>query len=286
MSELKLRTFMRSIPAVATEDGAGVKLKRALGQNQSESSRLDPYLMMDVFFSNNPDDYIAGFPAHPHRGFETITYMLEGHMLHEDHMGNKGDLTTGGIQWMTAGRGIIHSEMPQQTDGKMRGFQIWLNLPKEEKMKKPSYQNFKANELPSIRLKEGGNIVLIAGTLDLEGKTLHSPVQATRTRPLIADLSLEPNSELQLPIEASLQAMLYAFEGELNINGDTLQFDSSAILSDGDYIRIKAGPKGGRAMLLAGKPLNEPVVQYGPFVMNSIDEINQAISDYNEDRFV
>lgn len=285
VSELKQRTITRLLSAVATEDGAGVKLKRALGQRQSAESRLDPYLMMDVFFSDNPDDYIAGFPSHPHRGFETITYMLEGHMLHQDHMGNKGDLKTGGIQWMSAGRGVIHSEIPQQTDGRMRGFQIWLNLPKEEKMKPAAYQNFDADQLPGIELTNGSRIILIAGSLTLEDHIYSSPVQSSRTQPLIADLQLAPDSEMLLPIAAGLNALLYSFEGELSVNGQRLPFDSSAILSDGDFVTLKAGPQGGRAMLLAGKPLNEPVVQYGPFVMNTEQEIRAAIDDYNRGTF-
>lgn len=284
MHNLKQRSITRVIPAVATQDGAGVKLKRALGQSQSADSRLDPYLMMDVFFSDNPDDYIAGFPSHPHRGFETITYMLEGHMLHRDHLGHQGDLKTGGIQWMTAGRGVIHSEMPQQTDGRMRGFQIWLNLPREEKMKPAAYQNFSADQLPVIHTG-AGRVVLIAGSLTLAGETYRSPVQASRTQPLIADIAPEPGAELVLPIINGLNAMLYGFEGEISVNGQTLPADSSAVLGDGDYVTLKSGPQGGRAMLLAGKPLHEPVVQYGPFVMNTADEIREAIDDYNAGRF-
>lgn len=286
MHNLKQRAITRIIPAITTQDGAGVKLKRALGQSQSADSRLDPYLMMDVFFSDNPDDYIAGFPSHPHRGFETITYMLEGHMLHQDHLGNKGDLKTGGIQWMTAGRGVIHSEMPQQTDGQMRGFQIWLNLPREEKMKPASYQNIGAAQLPVIRPAGGGRIVLIAGSLTIDGETYSSPVQAKQTQPLIADIAPEPGSEVRLPIVNGLNAMLYGFEGEISVNGQVLPPDSSAVLGDGDFVTLKAGPEGGRAMLLAGKPLHEPVVQYGPFVMNTAEEIRQAIDDYTAGRFI
>lgn len=283
MSSQQYRSIRQVFPALATQDGAGVSLKRALGQ--TDSQRMDPYLMMDVFFSDDPQDYIAGFPDHPHRGFETITYMLEGNMLHEDHAGNRGELKTGGIQWMTAGRGIIHSEMPQQVDGEMRGFQIRLNLPRSEKMKPPSYQNFDAEQLPNISLLEQGQIILIAGSLTLDGDTYTSPVQAHATQPLIADIRLEGHGEVHLPIPAGLNALLYLFEGEIDVGDHTLQFDQTAILSDGDMVHLKADVLGGRVMLLAGKPLNEPIVQYGPFVMNSVEEIKQAIDDYNNGEF-
>lgn len=278
------RQIAAVFPAMPTQDGAGVSLKRALGQ--SDRQRMDPYLMMDVFFSNDPKDYLAGFPSHPHRGFETITYMLEGNMLHEDHAGHRGELKTGGIQWMTAGKGIIHSEMPQQVDGAMRGFQIWLNLPSAEKMKAPAYQNIEAANLPKIPLAQGGEIVLIAGQLELDGKRYQSPVQASVTRPLIADIRLEAGEEVELPISEALNALLFLFEGEAEVEGKKLNFDQSALLTSGNSLRLKAGERGGRAMLLAGKPLNEPVVQYGPFVMNSVEEIRQAIDDYNSGRFV
>lgn len=278
------RQIAAVFPAMPTQDGAGVSLKRALGQ--SDRQRMDPYLMMDVFFSNDPKDYLAGFPSHPHRGFETITYMLEGNMLHEDHAGHRGELKTGGIQWMTAGKGIIHSEMPQQVDGAMRGFQIWLNLPAAEKMKAPAYQNIEAANLPKIPLAQGGEITLIAGTLELGETHYQSPVQASATRPLIADIRLEAGEAVELPIPEELNALLFLFEGEAEVEGQKLNFDQSALLTAGNTLRLKAGERGGRAMLLAGKPLNEPVVQYGPFVMNSVEEIRQAIDDYNSGRFV
>ncbi len=283
MSSQQYRTVKQILHAQATQDGAGVSLKRALGQ--TDGQRMDPYLMMDVFFSDDPQDYLAGFPNHPHRGFETITYMLEGNMLHEDHAGNRGELKSGGIQWMTAGKGIIHSEMPQQLDGQMRGFQIWLNLPRAEKMKPASYQNFSAEELPNISLLESGQIVLIAGTLTIDGETYTSPVQAHVTQPLIADIDLSPHGEIHIPIPAGMNALLFLFEGEIEIDDHTLLFDQTAILSDGDMVHLKADILGGRVMLLAGKPLHEPIVQYGPFVMNTIEEIQQAIDDYNSGQF-
>ena len=283
MSSQQYRTVKQILHAQATQDGAGVSLKRALGQ--TDGQRMDPYLMMDVFFSDDPQDYLAGFPNHPHRGFETITYMLEGNMLHEDHAGNRGELKSGGIQWMTAGKGIIHSEMPQQLDGQMRGFQIWLNLPRAEKMKPASYQNFSAEQLPNISLLESGQIVLIAGTLTIDGETYTSPVQAHVTQPLIADIDLSPHGEIHIPIPAGMNALLFLFEGEIEIDDHTLLFDQTALLSDGDMVHLKADILGGRVMLLAGKPLHEPIVQYGPFVMNTIEEIQQAIDDYNSGQF-
>lgn len=283
MSSQQYRTVKQILHAQATQDGAGVSLKRALGQ--TDGQRMDPYLMMDVFFSDDPQDYLAGFPNHPHRGFETITYMLEGNMLHEDHAGNRGELKSGGIQWMTAGKGIIHAEMPQQLDGQMRGFQIWLNLPRAEKMKPASYQNFSAEQLPNISLLESGQIVLIAGTLTIDGETYTSPVQAHVTQPLIADIDLSPHGEIHIPIPAGMNALLFLFEGEIEIDDHTLLFDQTALLSDGDMVHLKADILGGRVMLLAGKPLHEPIVQYGPFVMNTIEVIQQAIDDYNSGQF-
>ena len=206
-------------------------------------------------------------------------------VLHEDHAGNRGELKSGGIQWMTAGKGIIHSEMPQQLDGQMRGFQIWLNLPRAEKMKPASYQNFSAEQLPNISLLESGQIVLIAGTLTIDGETYTSPVQAHVTQPLIADIDLSPHGEIHIPIPAGMNALLFLFEGEIEIDDHTLLFDQTAILSDGDMVHLKADILGGRVMLLAGKPLHEPIVQYGPFVMNTIEEIQQAIDDYNSGQF-
>lgn len=237
------RRIATVLPAIATQDGAGVSLKRALGQ--SDRQRMDPYLMMDVFFSQDPKDYLAGFPSHPHRGFETITYMLEGNMLHEDHVGHRGELKTGGIQWMTAGRGIIHSEMPQQVDGAMRGFQIWLNLPRDEKMKAPAYQNIEADGLPKIALSKGGEITLIAGTLELNEKRYQSPVQASVTQPLIADVHLAPDEEVELPIPEELNALLFLFEGNVEVEGQSLHSDQSALLTSGSTLRLKAGKSAG-----------------------------------------
>ncbi|PSJ42433.1 quercetin 2,3-dioxygenase [Zobellella endophytica] len=271
-------------PAMETRDGAGVRLQRALGQHQDQ--RMDPYLMMDHFSSIDAADYIAGFPDHPHRGFETITYMLDGHMLHQDHMGNQGHLKAGDLQWMTAGRGVIHSEMPQQEAGRMRGFQIWLNLPAALKMQPASYQDIPGASLPRAPLDGGGELILLAGELELAGQRLRGPIHSEHTRPLIADIRLAPGGGLSLPLAAELNALVYGFEGEARIAGQVLSGEHCALLGAGDRLELAAGEAGARLLLLAGRPLHEPVVQYGPFVMNSVAEIEQAIMDYRAGKLV
>ncbi len=275
------RTLQQVIPSVISSDGAGVKLRRSLGSTQNV--RLDPFLMLDEFSSDNPDDYIGGFPSHPHRGFETVTYMLDGHMLHEDHLGNRGDLKSGDVQWMTAARGIIHSEMPQQESGRMRGFQLWINLPSKEKMKPAAYQDIPAAQVPNVTLANGGRVKVIAGTLDADGKTTPGPINGkTRisTDPLYFDVELPAGARFEHAVNASYNAFLYVFEGDASVAGKRLARFSAGILSLGEKIEVTAGDKGARFILLAGKPLREPVVQYGPFVMNTREEIEQAILDY------
>ncbi|MDV2078574.1 pirin family protein [Marinobacter xestospongiae] len=271
------RTIKQQIAALATSDGAGVRIKRSLGQSQAV--RMDPLLMLDEFGSEQAADYIAGFPAHPHRGFETVTYMLEGHMLHEDHLGNRGNLQTGGVQWMTAGRGIIHSEMPQQEKGLMRGFQLWLNLPAAEKMKPAGYRDIQADEIPTLELP-GATIKLIAGSLTLAGERHQGAVVGGSTCPLYLDLTLPPNGNLTLPVEPALNAMVYLYQGQASVAGEALQTSAASLLSEGDQLTVSAGGDGARVLLIAGKPIGEPIVQYGPFVMNSRDEIEQALQDY------
>lgn len=259
--------------AISARDGAGVTLKRALGARPE--LRLDPYLMMDAFSSDDPDDYIAGFPAHPHRGFETITYIIDGHMKHKDHLGNEGDLKAGGVQWMTAGRGIIHEEMPQQNDGLLRGFQIWLNLPAKDKMQPAHYADVAAAAMPWQTLAAGGEIKLIAGTQT--GNQLLADASRV-TAPIIADVKLVAGEE-SLTLPPAHQALVFVFEGAVSIAGQGLKELDAAILSAGDSLTLTAD-KPARVLLIAGVPLNEPVVQYGPFVMNTAAEIDQAISDY------
>jgi redox-sensitive bicupin YhaK (pirin superfamily) len=280
---MNARTVSRLIPAVATQDGAGVRLQRVLGARPE--SRLDPLLMLDAFSSDDPDDYIAGFPAHPHRGFETVTYILDGHMLHEDHLGHRGDLTAGGVQWMTAGRGIIHSEMPQQTAGRLRGFQLWLNLPAREKMKPASYRDIPAEDIPLLRHAGGAAIKVIAGALTLGGATVTGPIHGGSTAPLYYDVTLAPGAELELPLPAGHNCLLYVFEGSLALGETAVPQATAAILSDGDYLPLSGRADGGRCLVVGGKPLREPVVQYGPFVMNSPQEIQQAFADYRRTAF-
>jgi quercetin 2,3-dioxygenase len=279
MSDSKhLRTVARILPAMNTSDGAGVRLRRSIGSG--EDTRLDPFLMLDEFSSDNPGDYIAGFPSHPHRGFETVTYILDGHMRHEDHLGNQGDLQSGGVQWMTAGRGIIHSEMPQQEEGCMRGFQLWINLPAKEKMKAAGYRDIAPNEIPVLELEQGGRIKIIAGEIQYNQQQLRGPIYGLTTEPLYLDVSLAPSASIQLPVDARLNAMIYVFEGDANIAKTALTTHCAVFLSEGESVKITANDKGVRFLLLAGLPLHEPIVQYGPFVMNTVTEIKQAIHDY------
>jgi quercetin 2,3-dioxygenase len=279
---MSARTLQRVIKSIATSDGAGVKLRRSIGQ--SRGLYHDPFLMLDEFSSENPGDYIAGFPAHPHRGFETVTYLLDGHMLHEDHLGHRGDLKSGGVQWMTAGRGIIHSEMPQQLEGRMRGFQLWINLPANEKMKPAAYRDVDPSEIPALPLPGGGTVKVIAGRAEINGQEIPGPIQPGTTDPLYLDVALPPGATFSQAVPADYNAFLYVFEGAVSVgNGDTartLEMGSAGILSEGDRIEVKAGPNGARLLVLAAKPLREPVVQYGPFVMNTREEIEQAIRDY------
>jgi redox-sensitive bicupin YhaK (pirin superfamily) len=277
------RTVREIIASVPASDGAGVKLRRSLGR--ADHLRLDPFLMLDEFSSENPDDYVAGFPAHPHRGFETVTYMLDGHMRHEDHLGNTGDLRSGGVQWMTAGRGIIHSEMPQQERGRMRGFQLWINLPAREKMKPAGYRDIQAGEIPVAGLAGGGRAKVVAGTLHAGGVPTPGPIQGLSTDPLYLDVELPPGAAFSQPVGADYNAFVYVFEGDLAIGGRPVPAHAGAALSRGDLVEATAGPQGARFLVLAARPLGEPVVQYGPFVMNTRAEIEQAIRDYQSGRF-
>jgi redox-sensitive bicupin YhaK (pirin superfamily) len=245
--------------------------------------------MLDEFSSDNPGDYIAGFPSHPHRGFETVTYLLDGHMLHEDHLGNRGDLKSGGVQWMTAGRGIIHSEMPQQLEGRMRGFQLWINLPAAEKMKPAGYRDIEPAEIPVAAVPGGGTVKVIAGVVDLGGVTTAGPIQGLTTDPLYLDVALPAGARVSLPVKSGYNAYVYPYEGSVAVGAPqaarVLERGHGGMLSDGDRIELEAGAEGTRALVLAAKPLREPVVQYGPFVMNTREEIEQTLRDYQNDDF-
>lgn len=274
------RQLQQILQGRETSDGAGVRIKRSLGQNQH--ARFDPFLMLDEFGSSSADDYIAGFPAHPHRGFETVTYMLEGHMLHEDHMGNKGHLRNGDVQWMTAGRGIIHSEMPQQEQGLMRGFQLWLNLPAAEKMKPAHYRDIPAAHIPTAELPGGGQIKVIANTAVVSNNIVSGPIQGLSTEAIYWDIHLPINAVFNHAIPGEHNTFIYVYEGDVAIGEDKrkLTQGNAGLLSKGDELRVEALQENTRFLVISGKPLKEPIVQYGPFVMNTTDEIEQAIQDY------
>ena len=277
---MSTRSLQTVIESVAASDGAGVRLRRSLGSTRN--LRFDPFLMLDEFFSDDPEDYLAGFPAHPHRGFETVTYMLDGHMRHEDSFGNRGDLGPGDVQWMTAARGIIHSEMPQQTEGRMRGFQLWINLPGREKMKPAAYRDIPSSRIPSVALDGGGELRVIAGEFRQGETVTQGPIGGLSTEPLYFDLRLPAQAVAAIATPHGHNAFLYVYEGEAGVGSDgrPLPFRSAGLLTPGDDVRVLAGPRGVRLLLLAGRPIGEPVVQYGPFVMNTREEIEQAIDDY------
>ena len=285
---MKTRTLQQIIPAIATSDGGGVKLRRSLGQSQS--LRVDPFLMLDEFSSANADDYIAGFPSHPHRGFETVTYMLDGHMLHQDHLGNKGEVQSGGAQWMTAGRGIIHSEMPRQESGRMRGFQLWINLPAKEKMKPAHYQDIQPDQIPLLALPDGGELKVIAGCVELDDNLVTGPIQSLTTQVLFLDVRLPADGQFNQPIDPQHSAFVYPYEGKVEIGAAhqsrTLAPQTAGELSNGERIEIRTTDQPAAFLVLAGRPLREPVVQYGPFVMNTREEIEQALSDYRNGQLI
>ena len=278
------RSVTQVVGAEDTSEGAGVRLRRSIGTSTLDS--LDPFLLLDEFKSDRPDDYIAGFPEHPHRGFETVTYMLAGSMLHQDHKGNMGHLVAGSVQWMTAGRGIIHSEMPQQKDGLMWGFQLWVNLPAREKMREPRYQDIPPEKIPDVARPDGARIRVIAG----EAEGVRGPVSGIVTEPLYLDVALPAGGRFQQPIPRDRNAFLYVFEGEGSFGGDadarSLRSGQLGVLGEGDSLAARAGESGVRFLLLAAKPLGEPVARYGPFVMNTRAEIRQAIQDLETETFV
>ncbi len=274
------RTVERLVAGQATSDGAGVKLSRLLTQNLQH--RLDPFLMLDAFGSDQADDYIAGFPDHPHRGFETITYMIAGRMRHRDSAGHEGLLENGGVQWMTAAKGVIHSEIPQQESGVMEGFQLWLNLPRRDKMNTPWYRDFKNADLPKFVTEEGVAVTVIAG----ESHGLRGAVTRDTTQPNYLDLHLSAGTRFAQQLPASHNAFVYVYRGEVSIVGKTVPLQRMAILvndpqADGVVIEASADAK---VLLVSGQPLKEPIVQYGPFVMNSQEEIYQALSDFRDGR--
>lgn len=281
---MKLRKVQQIITGQATTDGAGVELVRVIGQPALMD--LDPFLLLDAFRSDDPDDYIAGFPPHPHRGFETVTYLLNGRMRHKDNAGNEGVIEPGGIQWMTAGKGIVHSEMPEQQDGMLEGFQLWINLPGSHKMIAPAYQEHDAAHIPT-ESRSGIVIRVISGETSL-GTV--GPVSQPLTEPLYLDVSIAPNTEFGETIAPGHSAFIYVISGEVKLEDAnaaqlSLGRDQLAVMGTGNTITLRSGNQATRFLLVAGKPLNEPVARGGPFVMNTEAEISQAFSDYRHGNF-
>ena len=276
------RGVERLMVGVATSDGAGVKLTRVLADDLQQ--RLDPFLMLDAFRSDNPDDYIGGFPDHPHRGFETVTYMIAGRLRHRDSSGNEGLLENGGVQWMTAGRGLVHSELPEQEDGLMEGFQLWLNLPARDKMCEPGYQDLKSADIPAFVTSSGVVVKLVAG----RSHGVEGAMTRDVTAPLYADIALPAGTVFEHALAAQLNAFIYVYRGELEVGGKRIAAGRMAILDnapESDGVRLQTGDKPARALLIAGRPLGEPIVQHGPFVMNTVDEIRQAVEDFRAGKF-
>jgi len=277
------RRVRQIVRGLDTSDGAGVRLRRSLGIPELEM--LDPFLLLDEFKSDQSDDYIAGFPDHPHRGFETVTYMLAGSMEHRDHHGHQGNLVAGSVQWMTAGRGIVHSEMPRQSEGLMWGFQLWVNLPARDKMCAPRYQEFPPDAIPEVEAPGGGRIKVIAG----EAGGVTGAVAGIVTRPLYLDVALPASARFEQALPEGHSAGLYVFEGgcEALSGGGAAEVEAGclAVLEHGDAVEVQAGAAGARFLLLAAEPVGEPVARYGPFVMNTREEIQQAVRDYQNGKF-
>jgi redox-sensitive bicupin YhaK (pirin superfamily) len=278
---MRPRAVERLIAGQPTSDGAGVKLTRVL--TQSLQRRLDPFLMLDAFGTDNPQDYIGGFPNHPHRGFETVTYMIAGRMRHRDSAGHEGLLQNGGVQWMTAGHGVIHSELPEQENGRMEGFQLWLNLAAKDKMRAPWYRDIQSAEIPEFTTADGVKVRVIAG----RSHGIDGAMQREVTEPLYLDLEFPPGAHFAQALSPSHNAFVYTYRGDLEVGGTRVPVQRMAILkndADSDGVVLRAAIPA-RVLLIAGKPLGEPIAQYGPFVMNTNDEIFQAVQDYQSGKF-
>jgi redox-sensitive bicupin YhaK (pirin superfamily) len=270
------RAVTRVVRGMPASDGAGVRLTRVIGQ--PGLSELDPFLLLDEFRSDNPGDYIAGFPEHPHRGFETVTYLIAGRVRHEDNKGHKGLLTAGSVQWMTAGRGIVHSEMPEQEHGLLQGFQLWVNLPRRSKMTEPRYQEYEPGAIPEATLANGIRARIVAG--HFADKT--GPIDAAATEPLYLDLTLPAGGEVQVPVPRGHAAFAYVFDGAASVGARSTAVPRGAlaVFGDGRILPLRGNESGARLLVVAGKPLGEPVARYGPFVMNTEAEIHQAVRDF------
>jgi redox-sensitive bicupin YhaK (pirin superfamily) len=275
----QIRPVAHRLRGQATSDGAGVSLTRVIGTGQLPA--LDPFLMLDEFGSDRPGDYIAGFPSHPHRGFETVTYMLDGRMRHKDNHGNEGLLTPGSVQWMTAGRGIVHSEMPEQEEGMMRGFQLWVNLPAKDKMGAPAYQEFAPERIPQAQPLPGVTAKVIAGRIgEVEG-----PVKQPATDPTYFDLALEAGASFEHALPSGHNVFAYVYEGEVASGESVAGKGELLVFGAGEAVRFDGRAQRSRLILVAGRPIGEPVARYGPFVMNTQAEIMQAVQDYQAGRF-
>jgi len=282
---MKERIVERLIQGQPSSDGAGVRLTRSLGQGPS--ARLDPFLMLDEFRSDDESDDMGGFPSHPHRGFETVTYMLAGTMNHRDSLGGGGRIGPGDVQWMTAAGGIIDSGMPEKEQDRMHGFQLWINLPASDKMKLPRYQDIGSDRIPELR-NESVTVRVIAGEAALGDETATGPVTGVVTDPLYLHLVMAPGARFTTPLADERNALVYVHEGEISAGSDgfsPVRRGSAGCLSSGDAVTLEAGPDGAGLLLLAARPVREPVAQYGPFVMNTREEIEEAIRDYQQGRF-
>lgn len=273
------RRIERSVRGIKTSDGAGVSLTRIIGSPLLP--RLDPFLMLDEFGSDEPRDYLAGFPDHPHRGFETITYMIAGKFRHRDNHGGEGLLSAGGAQWMTAGRGIVHSEMPEQTEGRVAGFQLWLNLPAKDKMCAPSYRDLHEEDIPTALSATGATLRVLAGVVgDVTG-----PISGRDTAPVYIEARLALGQDAEIPLSPDLDGFVYPFEGEVRIEGRVLGRGELGVLTRGGAVVLEAATQTVRAIVVAGRPIGEPIAQHGPFVMNTRAELEEAIRDYQAGRF-
>ncbi|WP_408950509.1 pirin family protein [Lysobacter sp. Hz 25] len=273
----------RKLRGQATSDGAGVRLTRVIGGPQLPD--LDPFLLLDEFGTDRPEDYLAGFPEHPHRGFETVTYMLDGRMRHRDNHGNEGVLVPGSVQWMTAGRGLVHSEMPEQEAGRMRGFQLWVNLPASEKMTEPKYQEFAPDRIVQLRPADGVEVKLIAGRVG----EVSGPIAQPATDPVYLDIALDADAQWEYELPEGHNAFVYVYEGGIAVGDgeDAREIDAQelAVLSGGHLLKLRDSGRGSRLIVVAGRPLREPVARYGPFVMNTKQEVMQAFVDFQEGKF-
>jgi len=285
LSESTARVI-RSLRGLPTSDGAGVRLTRVIGTPQLPD--LDPFLMLDEFGTDRPEDYLAGFPNHPHRGFETVTYMLDGRMRHRDNHGNAGVLVPGSVQWMTAGRGLVHSELPEHVEGRMRGFQLWVNLPARDKMSEPRYQEFAPDRIPLVQPAAGVEVKVIAGRVDDATGPVYAQGEAS-TAPVYLDIALAPGAAWAHALPEGHSAFVYVYEGAAVVGtGDDARHVAAqelGVLGGGEQLELQGGDGGARLILVAGRPLREPIARHGPFVMNTRQELMQAFVDFQEGRF-